>query len=165
MKNLFFIIINTILLVGCVTAQEESRNSIANFVMAGPISDDAQELSMRWRYGLELSVDPLSITEVKFSCEPIPWSTFSVKASDLNVYQNNIYANGPSIIISNQTTPWLYQNETTTAKCSAVISQNGKMDITQVATVNFTQTQKTRLIQNFTMAHEHNKKLKLPDEQ
>ena len=136
-------------------------SSIGQFVMAGPVSDGSDNFAIRWRYGLQLSVDPSSISEVKFSCDPIPGSTFSAKGPELRIHENkSIFANGPTVLISRETTPWLYQNNTTSAICKAVISRDGLADVVEQAPLNFSASHKAATLQQFTMAYEFNEKLK-----
>ncbi|HEX4984820.1 MAG TPA: hypothetical protein VFV71_01985 [Burkholderiales bacterium] len=148
-------------LLGCATPSSDHASAIGGFVMAGPTNAIAPEMSMRWQYGLKLSIDPKSISEIKFSCDPIPGTTFSAKGPDLKILDNGIVsAGGPVLAVSNESTPWLFQSSTTSAQCRAVVSRVDQEDAVVTAPVSFPPSQKAATLQQFSMAHEYNSKLK-----
>jgi hypothetical protein len=159
MKITSSILLAFCVLAGCATSSNEPP--IGNFVMAGPTSADGNVASLRWQYGLQLSVDPKTISEIKFSCKPIPGTTFSAKGSDIRVWKNGtVVAEGPVLPITQESTPWLFENSTTSALCKAVISRAGQPESVVQAPVNFPASGKAVTVQQMKMAHEFNSGIK-----
>jgi hypothetical protein len=134
---------------------------VGQFVMAGPTNAIAEELSMRWQYGLMLSVDSQEITEVKFSCDPIPGTTFAAKGNELRRLKNGaLFMEGPVLVVSNETTPWLFETTTTSANCTAAVSIANKPEAIITARVNFASAMKSATMKQLKMAHEFNRPVK-----
>src|SRR6185312_10033418 len=122
MKKIKFAAFVSLFLVICFSAVA-GESVEGKFVMAGPINATAEELSMHWQYGLMLNVDPEKISGIKFSCDPIPGTSFSVKGSELKRLKNGaLFVDGPFLAVSKESTAWLFDGSTTTANCSAVVS-------------------------------------------
>jgi hypothetical protein len=135
-------------IAGAADAPIEGR-----FVMAGPVNQEAQELSMRWQYGLMVNVSPEEILEVKFSCEPIPGTSFSVKGSDLKRLKNGaLYAEGATLVISSATTPWFYEFSTTNAECRAIVLASNQREAVITAKVSFSGAVKSAALREFQAA-------------
>jgi len=159
MKNISLISGITCLIAACATSPSGNPN-LGRFVMAGPVSADAPVASMRWQYGLQLSVDPKSISEIAFNCDPISGTTFTAKGENLQVLKNgSIVAEGPVLALSKESTPWLFDSTTTSATCSAKISRGGQTDTMQVP-VSFSGTTKAITAAQLKEAHEYNSRLK-----
>jgi hypothetical protein len=160
-KRKLNIFLGMFILLGYLGQVSSQTTEIGEFVMAGPISANAPELSMRWQYGLRLGFDPKTISEIKFSCEPIPGTTFTAIGAELKILKNGVVsADGPVVPISKESTPWLFENSTTSARCRAVISRPDKADASVSAPVSFPPSQKLATFQQFKMAHEFNSSLK-----
>lgn len=161
MKSRIALIVVAFSLTGCATSSYESTSSIGQFVMAGPVNADGDVASMQWQYGMQLTVDPKTISSVKFSCSPIPGSNFTAKGSDLKVLKDgSVFIEGPVLVVSNDSTPWLFENSTTTATCKALISRSGQADSVVQAPVRFPPSQKMFTVEQLRVAHEWNKGLK-----
>lgn len=154
------ILLSACLIAGCASSQVGSTSQVGTFVMAGPTNADGPTLSMRWQYGLQLAVDPKTISEVKFSCAPIPGTLFSAKGEELRVLKNGAaMVQGPVLPISTESTPWLFESSTTSTVCRAIVSRTGQPDTIVQAPVNFPPSVKISMLQQFKMAHEYNSKL------
>lgn len=144
-------------LMGCASSPSSSGSPAGRFVMAGPTNAVAPQLSMRWQYGLMLELDPQSISEVKFSCEPIPGSTFTAKGTELKRMSNGaLFIEGPVLLVSKETTPWLFESSQTSAQCKAAISRPGQPEALITAPVNFNASSKSATLMQFKMAHDFN---------
>lgn len=159
MKNAAFICALTFILSACATSMGGGPND-GRFVMAGPTNTDATVASMRWQYGLQLSISPSAITEISFDCSPIPGTTFVTKGENLRVLRNgSIFADGPALAVSKESTPWLFDNSTTTATCSAKIT-SGERTKTLEAPVSFPGMTKIATVVQIEEAHKYNSRLK-----
>lgn len=157
MRILALLLIATATLMGCASSPSNSGPPSGRFVMAGPTNAIAPQLSMRWQYGLMLEIDPQLISEVKFSCEPIPGSTFSAKGAELKRMKNGaFFIEGPVLLVSKETTPWLFESSQTSAQCKAAISRLGQPETLITAPVNFNASSKSATLMQFKMAHEFN---------
>lgn len=125
--------------------------------MAGPTNADAPQVSMRWQYGLALGVDPRSIGDIQFSCEPIPGTTFSAKGGELKrMKDGTLFVEGPILPVSRQATPWLFENSITSANCRATISSAGQRRTVISTPVSFSAATKAATVEQLKMAHEFN---------
>lgn len=125
--------------------------------MAGPTNAIAPQLSMRWQYGLALELAPQSIAEIKFSCDPIPGTTFTSKGGELKRMNNGtLFIDGPILLVSKESTPWLFESSHTSANCKAAISRAGQPETVIAAPVNFSASSKAATLRQLKEAHDFN---------
>jgi hypothetical protein len=136
-------------------------SSAGQFVMAGPTNAIADELSMRWQYGFKLELDQSEIADIAFTCDPIPGTVFSAKASDLKRAKDGAYfISGPTLLVSKESTPWLFDSSTTSATCKATIRKSDQSQAVISAPVSFGGQQKAATLQQLRMAHDFNRPVK-----
>ena len=144
-------------LSGCAASSSNNSPSPGRFVMAGPTNAIASQLSMRWQYGLLLAIEPQSISEIQFSCQPIPGTSFSAKSTELRRTSDGaLFIEGPVLLVSREVTPWMFENSTTTAQCKASISRPGQPDAVVSATVNFNVAMKAETLLQLETAQRFN---------
>jgi len=144
---------------GLLTNSISMASPEGQFVFAGTKSVDAEVLSVTWSYGIRLSVNPDSISKIKLSCDPIPGSTFTVKGQDIKPANNDVFfLDGPVLRVSEETTPWLYGKNETTADCKAVIVFHNQPKIKIKTSVKYSGVQKVITLAELKSAHEYNKK-------
>lgn len=144
-------------ITGCTSVPSGGSSSAGQFVMAGPTNAIAPELSMRWQYGLALEFDPQSISEIRFSCDPIPGTTFTTKGPELRRMKSGLlFAEGPTLLVSEEATSWLFENSRTSATCKAAISRAGQPETVIAAPVNFSASSKAATLQELKAVHDFN---------
>lgn len=159
MKNVLLASSLAFALFACATPIGSNATD-GRFVMAGPVNTEGVMPSMRWQYGLQLSIPLTAISEISFDCSPIPGTTFTTKGENFRVLRNgSLLTEGPALVLSKETTPWLYDNSTTTATCSAKIVSNGQSK-TLEAPVTFTAMKKIATVVQIEEAHKYNSRLK-----
>lgn len=155
-------------LAACANAQQGGASSggppakpgVGRFVMAGLTNAQAPAPSARWQYGLQLGLDPKSITGILFNCDPLPGTSFPAKAEALRFGANGVvFAEGPVMALSRESLPWLFDGTTTTATCSAKVFMGGKLATLQVP-INFTPEKKAATAAQLKEAHEFNSRAK-----
>jgi hypothetical protein len=121
----------------------------------------ALELSMRWQYGFKLELDQSEIADIAFTCDPIPGTVFSAKGSDLKRAKDGAYfIAGPTLLVSKESTPWLFDSSTTSATCKATITKVDQSQAVISAPVGFGGAQKLATLQQLRMAHDFNRPAK-----
>ena len=161
MRAVAFLLVASTILAGCASTSSSNGRPVGQFVMAGPTSAIAQQLSMRWQYGLALNFDQATIVEIKFSCSPIPGTTFTAKGTELRRLSNGtLFIEGPVLVVSKQETPWLFEKTLTSAQCKAAISRIGQPEALITAPVNFSASSKFATLVQFKEAQEFNTPVK-----
>ena len=119
--------------------------------MTGPLAADASVPSMRWMVGLQVNVDPSTVSAVRFSCAPIPGSAFDAGPEVLRIHDTGaVFADGPVLAVSRETTPWLFEATPTMATCRAVVSRDGHADILLEETVTYDAADKAGILEEIT---------------
>jgi hypothetical protein len=146
------------LLVACAQAGAPGSSGVGRFVFAGATGGASEELTVRWRYGFQFSIDPRSVAEVKLSCGDIPGSAFTVTQAELGAdASGTAFWEGPALPVTKESVPWLFDPGTTSAVCEAVVSRAGMTDAVEHAPVTFTSATKRATLDTLRMANEFNR--------
>ncbi|HKC52081.1 MAG TPA: hypothetical protein VKF60_14900 [Myxococcota bacterium] len=146
------------LLIACAQAGVPGSSGVGQFVSAGPVAGDS-ELRVRWRYGFRFSVDPSSVSEVKLSCGAIDGSAFVVEGADIHVdASRTAYWEGPERLLTEDSVPWLFDPETTSEICQAVVSRAELPDAVERMGVTFTSAVKSGMLIDLRLATEFDRK-------
>ncbi len=157
----FAILILASTLTACASIGTGNNYSIGRLVFAGPMGAKADVVSIKWSYGIQFAIDPKTINQVSLTCAPIAGSTFVVQAADIKSGPNGVvFMEGETLPVSTETTPWLFEPNTTSTVCKAVVSREGMPDATVRAPVSFAPAVKAATVGELKMAHEYNSKLK-----
>jgi len=110
--------------------------------------------------GFRFSIDPKTVSAVKISCAPIPGSEFTVPGSSIAARSDgSAMFEGPTLPLTRESTPWLFEQTTTTATCEAIVVRTGMPDAIERTPVTFAPAQKAATVADLRMAHEYNAKL------
>lgn len=157
----FIILILASTLTACVSPGPGQTGSVGKFVFAGPISAKGDVVSIKWSYGIQFAIDPQTIKKITLTCAPIPGTTFVVSAPHINAESSGVvFMEGETMPVSKETTPWLFESNTTSAVCEAVVSRPEMPDTTVRAPVKFNAITKAATVAQLKSAHEYNSKLK-----
>jgi len=142
--NKYIVILLSLLVTACKTTGSLTSQSIGNFVFAGPLTTKKDDIkTVRWSYGMEFSINVETITQIRFSCDPIPETSFVVNASDIKpIEKNAFFFDGEERPLVKEKIPWLFDPKTTNAECKAIVSRNNLEDVTITAPVKFTKDMK-----------------------
>jgi len=150
-----------VLAAGAGAAQAADSASVGRFFHAGPANADGEVVSTKWQFGFRFSIDPATVSSVRFSCAPIPGSEFTVPGASIKARSDgSAMFEGPVLALSTESTPWLFEKTTRSATCEAVVTRAGLPDAIEKAPVTFGPAQKAATVAQLRMAHEYNAKLK-----
>lgn len=154
------VLLLALIVSGCVSTGSSNTASIGRFIFAGPKSAASDIVSVAWTYGFQFNSASPSYDQIKFSCEPIPGSTFTIDGSGLTLNADRVaYWDGEPLPLSKETTPWLYDDKTTQADCVAIFEKANQAPVTVTAGVTFNPMKKIITVMQLNDAHEYNSKL------
>ncbi|GAA5168137.1 hypothetical protein GCM10025770_27700 [Viridibacterium curvum] len=140
--------------LACASTFAQAQNQYGKFVLFTPVGVEAPELSMRWQFGLMLNIDPDGVESVRFSCNQMPGSAFTVKMSDMQRKNGGFYTEGPVTAVSSKNTPWLYAPSYIFTTCNATIHTTSNGEVTISGRLSYTEEQKAEILQKLKASHD-----------
>lgn len=117
----------------------------------------ADQVSIKWSYIFKVIDDESKIEKIEIKCGDISGAHASIGRPDLKIKKDGvIMLDGPSLPVTRQDTPWLFERSTTSVTCKAVISRTGMPEAVESAPVAFSGQVKQLTIIHLKEAYEFN---------